>query len=110
MIGCIPRSPSPAIEVLDEKNCSQNSGKANAAAGNALREVQQLRVSLLLCCLTSPDTNLVQTRLAVLERATNPKSEAAMVVKRERDEDENAGPRQRPRRSVKIETVDLTDD
>lgn len=59
-----------------------------------------------------------QARLALLERGSNikpespstVKTEAGRTVKREREEDETSGRRQRGRTSTHIETVVLTDD
>ena len=57
-----------------------------------------------------PILNQLQARLALLERGTNVKSEPGAAVKREWEDREDAGPHQRRRKAVKIETVDLTGD
>ena len=52
----------------------------------------------------------MQARLAQLEGDVKVKPESAKAVKREREDDGGSGPRQRPRKSAKVETIDLTDD
>ncbi|KAL6713429.1 hypothetical protein ACLMJK_008894 [Lecanora helva] len=89
-LGCIPRSPSPAVEISDDELSSRS---PEATQDSVHQEVRDLRA-----------------RLALLERSTNVKTEARTTIKREREDDENANRRQRPRRPIKVETIDLTDD
>ena len=111
MLGCIPRSPSPAIDISDDETGIQVLDRAGAAPIGVKEEVQNLRVSIPSHhCILLQTNFAIQARLALLEGSTNIKSESKVAVKREREDNEGSNPRQRPRKSAKIETVDLTDD
>lgn len=134
MMGCIPRSPSPAIDISDddanepvikpESNSStmdNSSMTRNAGStGELLRQIQVLNVGQILSVRPLPLLTHSQARITDLERG-NVKAEATNTgitikdegvgVKRERQGDDgNEGSRQRRRTSVKVEHVDLTDD
>ena len=136
MLGCIPRSPSRAIEISDDEDhepvvrlASNRSGTDNstdesdtrmalrATSSNKLRrEIEILKVIYILSLRSSPPLTLSQTRIIDLERS-NVKTEVAnagtaikheVSIKREREEDTGKQrSNQRRRTSVKI---DLTDD
>lgn len=108
VLGCIPRSPLPEVKTPEHQA---------TAPEDIIQEVRDLRVSpdskVPDFRMETDVTTRVQARLALLERGLNVKSEpssAAPRVKREREEEDNEGARQRRRTSVKIEHVDLTDD
>ena len=114
MLGCIPRSPSPAIEV---------SNTVTGTAGSSdemLRQIQVLTVSPIPFLQPLTTLTHLQARITDLER-DKIKAEAAnnstviknerIGVKREREEDDSQKEsRQRRRTAVQIEHVDLTGD
>ncbi|KAK0510185.1 hypothetical protein JMJ35_007579 [Cladonia borealis] len=109
MIGCIPPDPSSTPITIPEDQEQDSASGLTSINPNAVgsQELQQQVQSL-------------RAQLALLERSLTVKSEAPETntqvtpqpsnIKREREEDENAAPRQRRRISAKVETIDLTDD
>lgn len=91
MLGCIPRSPSPALEISDGETGSPATETEDDSSGDLRGKLQSLR-----------------SRLAQLERGGKLKHESRTAVKREREEDETSGHRRRPTKSAKIEVIDLT--
>lgn len=114
MLGCIPRSPSPAIN---------NSNTTTGTAGSSdemLRQIQVLNVGHIPFLQPSPSLTHLQARITDLER-DKIKAEAANTgsviknegagVKREREEDDSQKEsRQRRRTAAQIEHIDLTGD
>lgn len=47
MIGCIPRSPSPAVEISDDEASNPSAASVGADSSDVNREVQDLRVSAM---------------------------------------------------------------
>ncbi len=140
MLGCIPRSPSLAIDISDDENhepvvrpASNRSDTDNSndesdtrmalratSSDKLRRETEILKVIYILSLQSSPPLEHSQARITDLERA-NVETEAAntgtvikdegVSIKREREEgDSKERLSQRLRTSVEIEHVDLTDD
>lgn len=139
MLGCIPRSPSPAIEISDDEsheaavkpeNSSFMTGSSNdpsntsltgsaGSPGELLRQIQVLNVDHILSLPFLPSLTYFQARIIDLERV-NVKAEelnSGTVIKeegssakRKREEDGTGSSSQRRRMPAKIEHVDLTDD
>lgn len=133
-MGCIPRSPSPAIDIpndeanepvikpernsstMDNPSMTRNAGSTD----ELLRQIQVLNVGHILSLRSLPSLTHTQTRITDLERvkikaeATNTGTavkDEGFSLKREREEDDGkGGARQRRRTSIKVEHVDLTDE
>lgn len=103
MIGCIPTSPSATIEIPDDDVVPPE---------NVQQEVQTLRVGDFFSNEAFTRSLIwLQARLAQLERGIGAKAEPRIEVKREgEDLDVGTGSHERPRKMVRVETVDLTDD
>ena len=110
MLGCIPRSSSPPLEISEDSANESEPRRSRSTDETKQEEIRSLRVSCFVDCLGASCWLNTQTRLVLLERNPNVKTETIGRVKREREDDENTSRRQRPRKSAKIETVDLTDD
>ena len=128
MLGCIPRSPSPAIEISDDeankpvvKSVSDSLMTGNARSlDELLRQIQILNVVHILSLRPSLSLTQSKARITDLERAkvnAEPANTDTVIkdegvsVKREREEDGgNEGSRPKRRAVVKIEHVDLTDE
>ncbi|KAL9030410.1 MAG: hypothetical protein Q9196_001467 [Gyalolechia fulgens] len=107
MIGCIPRSPSPA-----PVNRSAEAPRSGTEF-SVQEELRTLRVKSLPARINDINNTRSQARLAKLEGQTNTKAEKlslGSVIKRERDKKEHESPRKRSRHSGPMETVDLTGD
>lgn len=117
MMGCIPRSPSPAIDISDddanepvikpESNSStmdNSSMTRNAGStGELLRQIQVLNARITDLERGNVKAEATNTGITIKDEGVG--------VKRERQGDDgNEGSRQRRRTSVKVEHVDLTDD
>ncbi|KAL8941400.1 MAG: hypothetical protein Q9211_001841 [Gyalolechia sp. 1 TL-2023] len=107
MIGCIPRSPSPAP-------VNRSAEAPRSGTGFSVQEeLRTLRVKSLPARINDINNTRSQARLAKLEGQTNTKAEKlslGSVIKRERDKKEHESPRKRSRHSGPMETVDLTGD
>lgn len=138
MLGCIPRSPSPAIDISDDEadqpvvkpesdslttdsSNDQPNTPLTRSAGSSderRRQIAVLEVNDILSLRPCASLTHSQAQITDLKRA-DVEAEAAntgtviknegVSVKRERDGEGNQGSRQR-RRTSKIEHVDLTDD
>ena len=109
MLGCIPRSPSPEVQIPEDEPI---------APEHAVQEVRDLRVSPTSDYQNPNARNAnpafsTQARLAILERNLQIKNESTSThtnLKRERDEEQGKGSFRRRRLAVKVEHVDLTGD